>query len=49
MIIYINNKINNIKKLISRNYILSLQNFFEEFDYFFENENKEYQKLKKEV
>ena len=41
----INNKINNANKLISRNYIFSLQNFFEELDPLFEDDNYE---LKKE-
>ena len=41
----IGNKINNANKLISRNYIFSLQTFFEELDPLFEDDNQE---LKKE-
>ena len=41
----INNKIKNANKLISRNYIFSLQNFFEELDPIFDEDNQE---LKKE-
>lgn len=39
-IIDINNKIKNADKLISRNYIFSLQNFFKELDPLFEDDNQ---------
>ena len=45
LIIDFENKINNANKLISKNYIFSLQTFFEELEPLFEDENKE---LKKE-
>ena len=45
LIIDFENKINNANKLISRNYIFSLQTFFEELDPLFEDQNNE---LKKE-